>query len=322
MNIWSIISPLEEINIEVSNITLLYKQHYKWHQLIRSVNSYFNIRGSNIEIFEDGVPINKRDWKCFFIPFDANLHLSKITASSPLKEIQNDITEQLTYSPMYQELLEIWENLNDDLDLLNNKLEKWGIKAKLKTINENELSQFITFNPLTNNELSPIEAKTLLLNIILNNVLDKKTLVIIELPELFASDDELNKFTHLIKQAVNIGYKFLIISEKRNFGAENHFYQNKIVNSAKLEQIKQKVCNEVPFYCSDQLYERAKNYFFQLVDNSVSEDELFKFNDVDLSSIITIIHVIMYNLNMGPIQVPQGIEPNLKKFITTLHEVT
>lgn len=82
--------------------------------------------------------------------------------------------------------------------------------------------------------------------------------------------------------------------------------------------MKGKIRNEVPFYCTEKLYDEAVDVFFRLVDNSISDEVLLKLNDENRGSIITIIHVIMYNLDMEGIQVPQGLEPNLKRFISDL----
>lgn len=129
---------------------------------------------------------------------------------------------------------------------------------------------------------------------------------------------ETENFKNLIDGAVQKGYRFLFISDLENFGVANYMYKDKIVNNVLLEQVKQKVCNEVPFYCPDDLFEKARTIFFKLVDNSISEADILHLSGKQFGAIITILHVMMYILNMEPIQVPQGIEPNLKKFIASL----
>ncbi len=318
MKIWTIVTPENEWEIEVADCTLLYGQQLIWNRLIRQVDDFFNSRNSPIKIFEGSVPINKKDWNCFFIPFDADVHLSKITANSPLKKVQYEITEQLTYSPLYQELIEIWDLLDEEFELINQRLRKWGVEAKLNHINEKTLSNQVFFKSITGNNLSPIEVKTLLLNIILEKPLEKKTLVIVELPELFADDVQLQNFYKLVEKAIAHGYKFLLVSERESFGSKNYFYKERIIHSALLEQMKSKIRNEVPFYCTEKLYDQAVDVFFNLVDNSISEADLLNLEISNWGEIITIIQVIMYNLDMKGIQVPQGLEPNLKRFISDL----
>lgn len=319
MKIWSIVTPEKEYEIEVANSTLLYGQHLIWNQLIRHIDDFFNTRNSTVEIFEGSLPINKKDWQCFFIPYDVNVELSKVKSNSPLKDVQNAITEQLTHSPLFQELLDIWSELDGELEFINQRLKKWGIKGNLNVINEKDLANFVSFNPVYGSNLSPLDVKKLLLNIVLEKSMDKKTLIIVELPELFASEQELRKFKVMVDKAIAKGYQFLFVSNDKKIGVGNFFYKEKIINSAFLEQIKRKVSNEVPFYCSESLYEQAKKIFLRLVDNSISEEEIIPLSGANYGMIVTIIHVMMYNLNIETNQVPQGLEPNLKKFISDLH---
>lgn len=317
MKIWSIVTADNELEIEVSNCTLLYNQQMVWNRLIRQVDEFFNSRNSSIEMFEGGLPINKKDWNCFFIPFDAEVQLSKITANSPLKDIQSDIINQLMYSPVFQELTEVWEQLADELGFTNQQLGKWGIRARLHPFTDKAISNHVSFDPLENN-LSPIEVKTLLLNLILERSMEKKTLIIIELPELFASESELQELKVTVDKAAAKGYKFLFVSRDKRFGVTNYYFKGKVIHTALLEQIKSKVRNEVPFYCSEDQYEQAKEILLNLVDNSNSEEEIGRLVSENRGVIVTIIYVIMYNLDIEVIQVPQGIEPNLHKFISDL----
>lgn len=319
MKIWNIVTPEKEYEIEVGNCTILYGQQLVWNRLIRQVDDFFNTRNSQIEIFEGSLPINKRDWRCFFIPYDAEVQLSKITANSPLKDVQTDVVDQLKHSPLFQELLEIWADLDGELQFINKRLKNWGIHTSLSVFDEKTLASHVIFNPMDEETLSPIQLKMLLLNIILEKPIDKKTLIIIELPELFASNQELQKLNIIVDKAIAKGYQFLFVSKHMNFGVSNFYYKERIINSALLEQIKRKVCNEVPFYCSENLYDKAKEIFLTIVDNSISEGDILHPSIENYGMIVTIIHVMMYNLDMEVPQVPQGLEPNLKRFIRDLH---
>lgn len=318
MKIWQIVTPENEMEIEVSDSTLLYGQSLIWNQLIHQIDDFFNARNTQIKIYEGSLPINKKDWNCYLIPFDADIQLSKITASSPLRDVRNDVTAHLTHSPLFQELIEIWEQLDGELEFTNQRLAKWGIQAKLSNFDEKSLSTHIFFNPSFDRYLSPLEVKTLLIRIILEKPLEKKTLIIVELPELYADEQALHNFKITVDNSVSKGYQFLFVSQNKDLGTRNYYYKNKIIHLALLEQIKSKIRNEVPFYCSDDLYEQASTLFLQLVDNSITEEQLMKFSDENAGALVTIIHTIMYNLNMESIHVPQGLEPNLKKFISNL----
>lgn len=315
MKLWNIISDRFDYEIEVDNRTTLSGQYLAWHRLIHAIDDFFNNKHSSVKIFEDGQPINKNDWQCFYIPFDARVQLDKITAKSPLKDLQSTAAEQLTYSPFFQELQDVWEQLDDDLQLLNQQLKHWGIASTLMPMSEKKMLDFISFREV-NTGLSPIEMKKLLLRILLKKPFDKKTLVIVELPEIYASDSELNDFTLLTNQAVMKGYKFLFVTQKLHLGSVNYYCKERIINHALLEQMKYKVINELPFHCSEKMYGQAKEIFLDCVDNFNFVDRIKDLSPNNFELLVTIIHAILYNLNIGSNLDIQGLEPNLKKFMT------
>src|SRR5699024_11688053 len=98
--------------------------------------------------------------------------------------------EQIAYSAFFQELQEVWEQLNDELQLINKQMKSWGLTSTLKPFEEKDINNFVKFHASDNSSLSPIEIKKLLLNLILKKPFDKKTLIIIELPELYARSEE------------------------------------------------------------------------------------------------------------------------------------
>lgn len=315
MKIWNINRESFNSSIEIDDLTVLKKHDLSWYHLIREVDNFFNNNSSEVKIYEDTQLINKKDWACYFIPFDAQVHLDKITSKSPLREVQDNVSEQLTYSPFFNELLDIWDELNGEMQLVNENLKKLGVSASLKEFDIKNFKSFITFEPLSKN-MSPIEYKQLLLNIALNSEMDKKVLFIIELPELYTSTSQLEKFRQIVDKAINKGCSFLIVTNESSFeGSINYTYQDVIINNAVLEQMKFKVMKELPFYCSENMYKQAKSLLFSLVDNSVSMKEIKVQTGKNYGAVVTIINVLMYNLNVEFTHDLAGVEPNLKMFI-------
>lgn len=314
MRIWNIDDESSSNSIEMDSITVLKKQDISWYHLVRKVDNFFNDKTSDIKIYEDTQLINKKDWLCYFIPFDAQVQLDKITSKSPLKDIQNYASEQLTYSPFFQEIQDVWEQLNDELQLVNQSLKSIGITASLKEFETKNINNFLTFQSFSE-EMTPVEYKQLLLNLALRSEMDKKILLIIELPELYTTSTELENFLQLINDAVKKGYTFLLVTNKNLDGSINYIYQNTIINNAVLDQMKFKIMKELPFYCSEEMYEEAKMFLFQAVDNSITFEEIKKRASENYGAIVTIINVLMYNINVELSHDLAGIEPNLKKFI-------
>lgn len=313
MKMWNIETNDASYAIEVDDLTILKKQDISWYYLVRKINSFFNEKSADVQIYEDTQPINKKDWSCTFIPFDAHVQIDKITTKSPLKSIQYHAAEQLTYSPFYNELQDIWEQLDEELELVNQKFKKWGITSHLKMIDTKSMLDFIQFT--SDHEMSPLEYKLLLLNLLFNSEMDKNMLVIIEFPEFYADTNQLSKFRKKLNEALLKGFHFILVSDKEYSGSINRIYQKMIINDAKLEQMKFKVMKELPFYCTEEFYEEGKNLLFRLVDNSLEFQELMTNEEKNLSALVTIIHLMLYNLNVEFMHDLEGIEPNLRKFI-------
>ena len=90
MILWNVKNGEREFDIDMGDCTILVGQHTVWYELVRMIDDYFNTKASVIQIEEDMSSIQKKDWNCYFIPFDAQLQMDKITAKSPLNEILND----------------------------------------------------------------------------------------------------------------------------------------------------------------------------------------------------------------------------------------
>lgn len=318
MKIWSIESDNGNFDIETNNITILFGDNIKWFHLIRQIDDFFNNRYSTVKIYEDARLMNKKEWDCHFIPFDAHIQLDKITTKSPLFKIRENAAEQLTYSPLYNELLDVWSGLNDELVLFNQKLKRWGIQATLRETGTKVFSENIVFFPIK--KMKPLDYKKLLLNIIVDSPFENNNLIILELPELYTDEEEMDTFCEYIKELANKGYQIFIVTNTKfkAMGRKeswNYCIMDVIVNHAVIEQRKSKIINDLPFFCEDALFETAKELLFKVVDNSISLHELKQIIDKNYDSIVTIIFAILYNLG---IEIPyelEDLEPNLKMFL-------
>ncbi|WP_075980024.1 hypothetical protein [Bacillus massilinigeriensis] len=190
---WNIIKEDVEWEIEVGPITILKGQHGLWYELIRMIDDFFSNKGSIVKIFEDTQLLNKKDWDCLFIPFDCHLLVDKITSKSPLKPLLEGVCEDLILSPAYNELLNIWEELREEVQFIKSKVEKYGLELQLESFDLEQLKSFLTFHTLKRN-MTPIGYKKLMLDLFIDKNIEKKQLIIIELPELYSNNRECKKF--------------------------------------------------------------------------------------------------------------------------------
>lgn len=314
MIMWRIKHGEKELNLDIGDCTVLVDQSVTWYELIRLIDDYFNNRHSIVQIEEDASNINKKDWNCYFIPFDAQLQMDKITAKSPLNSIISDCVEQLSMSPAFFELKEMWGELQEEAFFVNESLKKYELKATVSDMNDADIKKFISLSS-TKSILSPIEYKLLLLRLIDERNVDKKTLVIIELPELFADKESLLDLKQMIQKMKSRGIRFLIVTNDLLLnGRKNYCINNEIINEISVELVKRRVIMDAPFGVEEKQYDLAKQDVFRAVDNSIKKNEDKEFHTQE-ESIQVLVYMIFRNLNIPKYIDTEGFPSNIIEFI-------
>jgi len=314
MIMWNIKNESYQWEIEVGDITILKGSNIIWYKLVRLIEDFFENKASTVKIYEDTQLLHKKDWECLFIPFDAHLQLDKINSKSPLKFIVDEVCNELELSPIYHEILDVWEALIDEVELMNHRVEKYGLDLKLELLKLDVIRDALTFSPI-NKEMTPIEYKKLLLSLFAEKYIDKKRLIIVELPELYADDMQLSDFLNSVKIFTGKGIKFIIVTQQSIKGNTNYLIDNKIINISCIDNLKRKVQNEVPFVCDDELFQMAKINLLQAVDNYKYKGESFKLLTRENSMLMVVIFVILFHIDIKLNLDTSRVESNIKEFI-------
>ncbi|MBD8069859.1 hypothetical protein [Bacillus sp. PS06] len=317
MKIWNITEDRNENEIQVGKVTILKGSNSCWYKLARDIDDYFNNKKSKISIFEDTQLLYQKDWECLFIPFDAHVQLDKITSKSPLKILVDDIVSEIAMSPIYHEFIDAWQSLSEEIDFFQSNLTKYELGIRLVDFELDHFKSFISLQSL-NNLLKPIQFKKLLLSLLANKMIEKKTLVILEYPELYADQEEISELRISIEQLVKKGVNFIIITNSSLTDNCNYVFGGKILNAASILKIKRKVMQELPFYCDDELYNQALNILLQYVDNLSMKDENLKFSTDINQQLKTILFVLTkhleINLNLDLTGLPDNIKAYIKSY--------
>jgi hypothetical protein len=266
---WSIKVDNKEFVIETGAVTILKSARWEWFTLIRHIHDFFDSKNSPVEIFEDTQPLYKKDWECLFIPFDAEIELTKMTSKSPLKPLADELIGKLTSSPLFYNLTTLWDELAEELDVLSNNLGEYGLKATFFPLTEDDLKKYLVFQPIKE-QMAPFDFKMMLLKLFANKFIDKKRLVILELPELYCNEANIKSLHSVIRKYADKGIKFILVTDINVEGNKNFMIHDKIINQASFETIKRKIINALPFACDDELYVKAVNYTMEAVDNSMN----------------------------------------------------
>ncbi|MGV3465706.1 MAG: hypothetical protein ACO1OT_10475 [Heyndrickxia sp.] len=294
---WRIKQGDNESVIETGNITVLKSARWEWFQLVRSIDDYFEGKNSEVEILEDTIPLYKKDWECLFIPYDAELDLAKLTSKSPLKPLVEELIDKIAVSPVFHEITELWGELNDELQIISNDLNKYGLKAGFIPLSEEELKKLLLFQSIKA-QMAPIDFKLMLLNLFVNRPVDKKRLVILELPELYCDQKSLSTIQSIISRNANRGIKFIVVTEMQIEGNKNYIIENNIINKASFEIIKRKVINSLPFICDDQKFFEAEKAIINAVDISSDLSRLVDKTIEDDEALAVIIVLLLKELGI------------------------
>ena len=317
MIIWQIIDEQNEWEIEIGKVTVLKGSNILWYKIVRNIDDYFNNKNSTVRIYEGTQLLPKKDWECLFIPFDAHLQLDKLNSKSPLKFLLDEVLEELSRSPAYQGLLEIWEDIRDELDFLKNKVNNYGLSLQLDPIELDQLKGFISFTTMQK-IMAPLEYKILLLKLFADRIIEKKRIIIIELPELYAEAVEYKKLFDIAGLLTDRGIKVIFVTENHHI-SENYNYviNGSIINSARIENIRRKVINELPFVCDNHLFDEAKKYILNAVDNSTMMEGKLIFPTEQKEVFTVILFVVLKHLNIDLQVDTDGFSTNLFNFISS-----
>lgn len=226
-----------------------------------------------------------------------------------------DLCGELMLSPTYVTLGEVWEELKDELEIINKKVENLGISLQLYSFEIENLKSFLYFNA-QQDWMTPIEYKNLLLKLFIERKMEKKRLIIIELPELYSNYSEYSESIKLINNISKNGTRFIIVTDRTDLiGNVNYYYDGKIINESLIEGIKPKVLAEVPFFCEEKIYNHAKQYLIQSVDNSVNKSGKIVINSKLDEAVATVLFVMLHQLNIPSSLDITGFSLNIRNFI-------
>ncbi|MBW8350709.1 hypothetical protein K0H71_14825 [Bacillus sp. IITD106] len=316
MIIWNVENEDEIYQMEIGPITILKGSHNQWFQLIRYIDDFFTNKNSNVKIYEDTQLIHKKDWECIFIPFDAHLELDKINSRSPLRFLVDEIMNELSLSPVYQELTNLWEEIIEEIHLIGEKLNKYNLRPHMNNLEIDHFKKHLVFHSIK--QMMPMEYKGLLLQLYADRLNDKKRLFIIELPELYSTEKQISDYFHMVNQLSRNGMRFIIVTNSEQIkGNINYIFDEVIINEALIENIKRKVLTEIPFYCDDELFNHAKEVLIRTVDNYNENSSKETNSHQQTDSIQVLLYVISYHLNMGLNLDLTDIPTNLYAFLKT-----
>ncbi|PIC64190.1 hypothetical protein CSV79_07630 [Sporosarcina sp. P13] len=317
MRVWNIKDDDYAYDIDLDQCTILKGQHMIWHNIVRSIDSYFNNRFSDVQITEDTQPINKKDWNCYLIPYDFKVETERITAKSPLNSLLTTYVTELGLSPSFFELQEVWSEVQEECYFANKLLEPYELHAEIRNFEEKDLKSFISFK--TNQKsISPLDNKMMLLRFIQKEAMNKQTLILIELPEVYSTKMQLEILMNEINAMRLKGIHFIIITNELSLSARKNFIvSNEVFNESAIESVKREVLLDIPSGAEGQDFIQAKEQLLTIVDN-YPECDLFKLISYSEEQTIQLLmYMILRKLSIHETIDMIGFPENIVKFMSS-----
>lgn len=315
MRLWQIDTWDNCVTLDMGPITIMKGSHKTWFKIAREINDFFTNRVSEVKIYEDGELINKKDWECLMIPFNESLQLDKVNTKSPLQIIHEKIVEFLAATPQYESILEEWEVFKEEEEIINRTiLEKFDLQFRLKEFDESNLKDFFILSSYKG-ILTPIDSKLLTLKLLLEKEITKRLLIIIELPELYADEQEIEELLLILKQLMNRGCYAIIITTLDDVeGRRNFILKGQVINEARVEMLRSKVFNTIPIPIENEDFLKTKELLLSSVDKvGIKGEFLLDLNDIHRTHIV-VLYVILKLLEIEWDVDFTKFPPNLKKF--------
>jgi len=314
MILWNIVNREVEYEVEVGPTTIFKGSDPTWFRIVRMIEDFFINKDSEVKIFEDTQPIHRKDWECLLIPFDAHIDLDKLNSKSPLKPIIDSICYDISLTPSYLALTELWEEVNEELDFLHSKVKSYGLGLSLAPFSLNDLRKYISFYPLQK-FMTPIEYKQMLIKLFCNQEIVSKKLVILEPPELYASDEHFYELMDVIEDQRKKGIWFMIVTNREIKGNVNHMFQGKIINNAFVEKMKSMIIAEAPIYIDEEIFQEAKCAFLNIVDKSNFYQEKIQLSTDHQYATTIVAFMLMRQIDKSLNVDLSTLPPNLVKFL-------
>lgn len=173
------------ITLLIDRLTLLKGSFTEWSDIVKAIEQTFN--SNKYEIYESNEKINVGDFCLSFLSFSDD-YLT-MDSSNTKKKLMQLFNAYLELSPFYKNIVEGWEELQEEVELLSEEL---GYSSNIVL---EDYGKYIVENHLKweSNKEDPLKEVFQQIKLTKKSIPDKRHLFIIISPENNFSASELNK---------------------------------------------------------------------------------------------------------------------------------
>lgn len=278
MKEWHIANSTQTYTLLTDQITVLKGNVDKWTFVIDDLSTYFSRQFSNIEMTENETSIPKQDYYFSLLSFSELISSNDFEKNISL--IQTEFFGLLQLSPFYKQLIDSWEELMEEVELLSEQNSFSPIPFKLHPFNNDSVKKSLYPDVAYKENMSALDHLLLKVRLVEQTNQSKNILFGLICPENQLTSSELQQLNSYLQSTSNRS-KYFILSNNDFIGAKNVLYNGTIISKQSCWDKKEKLREILPIEWNEQQYIQACNWYMSLVDNFQDKTALLRLESVD-----------------------------------------
>ncbi|MCI3028208.1 hypothetical protein LMF32_03690 [Desemzia sp. C1] len=276
MKEWHIITSNQTDTLLVDKITSLKGNLENWENIIETLSIYFSNKSSKIEVKENQTLLPKQDYQFYLLSFSQQI-VSK-DFEKVITQIQTEFFGLLQLSPFYKQLVDSWEELAEEVQLISNDLTFSPLPFSLQSFSNDIVKKSLSLDSAKQANLSALDQ--LLVKLKVMERVTKRTIFCLIYPENQLTITELQQLDDYL-QLTSSSSQYFILSNYHFNAAQNILYKNRIINIHSCVLQKDKLQDILPIHWEDRLFSQACNWYINLVDNIQEKTVVLSLQTVD-----------------------------------------
>lgn len=278
MKEWHIIDSKRSYTLLTEQMTLLKGNITNWTFVINDLATYFSHQSSQIKLKENQTLIPKQDHSFSLISFSEQKNSNDYEKA--IDQIQLEFFGLLQLSPFYKQLVDSWEELMEEVELLSENNNFSPLPFKLQSFDKNFIKKNLFSGVEKNNQLSAFEQLLLKIRMIEYTTKSKNTIFGLVHPENQLTTSELQQLDTYLQSDANHS-RYFIVSNYAFSAVLNVLYKGNIITKQNCWNKREELQKIIPIDWSEKQFSHACNWYMLLVDNSQGKTVDFALETVD-----------------------------------------
>lgn len=294
----------------LDKVTVLKGSANQWKSIIHLLKDTIN--HNKYTLHEGNEKINCKDYQLNILSYSSTFNSEDMKNNKG--SIMDSFFSYLELSPFYKQLVESWDELQEEIYFLNEELG-YEDKITLSDFKKQLIKKNLKIESDKNDSFLQLKQQ-LRITRKLNS--SKRNIFLIINPEL-----ELNLFElEQLDKFMNLQTDYFIVITSHVFrGSVNVIHDEKLINSCSLLKYKSKIEDLLPFVFKEDTYNDAVNWYIELVDKYDKKTINLSLPSVDKLETFIYLYLLFYLSDISFSVDYSGIPPEYQSYIDSLQDI-